>query len=74
MCIGVPCKVIDIDGKEVIVEFSGNKFSVKNALKLKKGDYVLVQRRIAVKKISEKEAKEILRIFESLRSSRESSP
>jgi biotin synthase len=61
MCYAIPAKLIEIDGQRGVVDYFGER---KNILldmdDLKVGDYVYAQGGILVRKIPEKEAKEIL--------------
>jgi hydrogenase maturation factor len=52
MCITKPCRVAELSGKEAVLE-DGRK--VKTAVKVKKGDFVLVGMGVVVEKISRKE-------------------
>lgn len=63
MCLGIPMRVVKIDGDEGTVGAGGLKRSarfsfLKNA---KVGDYVLVHAGFAIEKVNEKEAKKTLR-------------
>lgn len=61
MCLAIPGKVVGIKGEDVIVEYPGEKRAVKNiGLKIRKGDYVIVQAKMVVQKVPEKEALESL--------------
>ena len=64
MCLTIPAKVIKVSGAEAEVDFLGKKEKINcQLIKAKKGDYVMVSNGFAVKKISKKEAKEILKIL-----------
>lgn len=58
MCLAIPGKIKEINGREVLVEYPGEE---RRALvgdeKIKVGDYVMVQMGIVVNVISEDEAK-----------------
>ena len=65
MCLGIPMKVVKIDGDEAIVDAGGlartaNLSFLKSA---KAGDYVLVHAGFAIEKIKEKEARETIEIL-----------
>ena len=68
MCLGIPMKIVKIDGDEAIVDAGGLKRTanlsfMKNA---KIGDYVLVHAGFAIEKIKEKEARETLAILRKI--------
>ncbi|HRY52724.1 MAG TPA: HypC/HybG/HupF family hydrogenase formation chaperone [Candidatus Portnoybacteria bacterium] len=59
MCLTIPKKVISA-GKEAIVVKAGEKKEiVASLLPVKKGDWVLTQSQVIIKKITAKQAKEI---------------
>jgi len=69
MCLAIPSKIIKIDGVEAEVEVGGVKkranltFIEKPAI----GDYVLMHAGFAIKKISDKDARETLDIWDKLK-------
>jgi len=67
MCLAIPGKVIELraGGKKVLIEQPGVQREVFNAINAKKGEFVLVQQGFAVERISEKEARETLEVFEN---------
>lgn len=60
MCLALPHQVLEIGKNFVIVDFYGKKKKVKSLIKIKKGDFVLIQNNSIIKKINKKMAKEIL--------------
>lgn len=65
MCLAIPGKVLEVKGDDVLVGYPGEKREVKDVgLGVKKGDYVIVQAKIVVQKVPEKEALESLRAWE----------
>ncbi len=70
MCLGIPVKVIEVskDGKEGKVEFGNIKRRVILELvdNIKPGDYVLLHTGIAINKLEEEEAQEILEMFKEI--------
>jgi len=68
MCVAIPGKVVEICGKDSLVEFGRIKKRVNTSLieNLKMGDYVLIHAGCAIEKIDEQEALETLSIFKSL--------
>lgn len=64
MCLAIPGKVVEVKGEEIVVEYPGEKRDVKDVgLGVRKGDYVIVQAKIVVQKIPEKDALESLKVW-----------
>ncbi len=66
MCLAVPGKVAELKdgGKIAVIDYGSEKREANNEfLRAKPGEWVLVQFRIAVEKVSEKEAKESLKAW-----------
>lgn len=66
MCLTIPLKIISVENKKARVSNCQNKiYEVDISLvgNIKKGDWVLVNTNMALKKIGAKEAKEILNYF-----------
>ena len=68
MCLGIPMRVMKVDGNEGIVESGGlsrkANFSLMKSVKL--GDYVLLHAGFAIEKIKPEEAKKTLKILKDL--------
>jgi len=68
MCLGIPMKVIKIDGDEGLVESGGLKrranFSLMKDLRI--GDYVLMHAGFAIEKVKEREAKATLKALKDI--------
>lgn len=65
MCLAIPGKVVKLNAEKAIVDYGFEKREADNSLiKAKPGDWVLVQYRMIVQKLSEKEAREVLRAVE----------
>jgi len=65
MCLALPYKVLSQDEGGIRVDFLGKKYTVKNSLiKIKPGDFVLVQKNTIMKKIPKKQAQEILKLLQ----------
>ncbi len=62
MCLGIPMKVLKIEGERAIAEVGGAEREISIALleDLKIGDYVIVHAGFAIEKLDEKEAIETL--------------
>jgi hydrogenase maturation factor len=64
MCLTIPKKVIEIKGDEVVVEApNGSRQTVKSIVDLTVGDFCLTQQNVAIYKLDEKEAEEVLGLF-----------
>lgn len=58
MCLAVPGKVKKIEGKKILVEYTGGlREALNGGITVDVGDYVLVQMGIVIKKLTPKEAK-----------------
>lgn len=64
MCLAVPYKVIKVNREKIELDFFGEKRSVNYSLiKIKPGDFALLQNNIIIKKLSKEEAEETLKLF-----------
>lgn len=68
MCLGIPMKILELTGKEGVVEISNVKRNVSFMLldDVKVGDMVLIHAGFAIQKISQQDAEEIFKVIESL--------
>jgi hydrogenase expression/formation protein HypC len=68
MCLGVPAKVLKIEGSIAQASIGGSiiDISLKLVEDIKIGDYVLVHTGFALEKIDEKEAQETLGMLKEL--------
>ncbi len=68
MCLAIPGRIEEIDFPIAEVNFNGLKKKVRVDLidNPKVGDYVLVHVGMAIQKIDEGEAKEIIKLFEKI--------
>ena len=66
MCLGVPMKILEIEGDYALCEFSGSKRHVSLMLlpDVKPGDYVIVHAGFAIQKLDEMDALETLRMLQ----------
>ena len=67
MCISVPGKVILIKGRNAKIKQKGHFHWIDiSSLRdeVKKGDYLITYQKAAINKISQKDAKEILRLMD----------
>ncbi len=68
MCLAIPGKVINVEKRFATIDYSGEKRKASTELvKVKLGDYVLVQARFVVQKIPKKEALEAIKTWQSRR-------
>jgi hydrogenase maturation factor len=64
MCLTIPLKVLSVKAGQAVVSDGRQKFLVaRGRSKAKKGDYVLIQQKIIIKKIPKIEAKQILNLW-----------
>jgi len=63
MCLGIPMKVIKIDGDEGVVESGGLRKKANFSLmkSAKPGDYILLHAGFAIEKLKEGEARKTLK-------------
>ena len=68
MCIGVPVKIIKINGSEALVELDGVQqwINIDLVPEVEKGNYVLLHAGCAIQKVNEKEAKRTLNLLKKL--------
>lgn len=69
MCLGIPMKVVRIEGGFAVVETGRlqRRVNVEMVSRLKKGDYVLVHAGFAIEKLDREQAEETLRIIDEIR-------
>jgi hydrogenase expression/formation protein HypC len=62
MCLGIPLKIIEIDGKTALGEMNGIKKKVRIDLlaDIKLGDYVMVHAGFALEKIEKEHAEDTM--------------
>ena len=64
MCITSPAKIKKIKNQKIITEEDGRQKEVRGSLiRVKVGDYVILQNNFIVGKITKKEAKEIINLI-----------
>jgi hydrogenase expression/formation protein HypC len=68
MCLGIPMKVMKVDGAEGIVESGGlsRKANFSLMKSVRAGDYVLLHAGFAIEKIKPEEAKKTLKMLREL--------
>jgi len=68
MCLAIPMKVTEINGKRAVVGAGGLKYeaSIELLSDVRIGDYVIIHAGFAIQKLDEKEAQETLSIFEEM--------
>lgn len=69
MCLGLPAKVVNIDGNTAEVEMMGviNKISIELLENVQVGDYVLVHAGCAIQIVDQEEAAKTIDIFNEIR-------
>ena len=64
MCLAIPGKILELKGKEAVVDFGGVRRTVRtDMVEAKVGEYVIVHAGYAIEVMSEEDAKETLRIL-----------
>lgn len=66
MCLGIPGRVVKVEGDMAEVDFWGvrRKASLLLVPEVREGDYVLVHVGFVITKLEQQEAQETLRLFE----------
>lgn len=69
MCLGLPAKVVSIDGNSSIVETMGvtNQISIELLDNVKVGDYVLVHAGCAIQVLDQEDALKTIELFKEIR-------
>lgn len=69
MCLGVPGKIIRLDGRNAVAEILGAErgISIELLENVKIGDYVLIHAGCAIQVIDEQEALDTIQLFNELR-------
>ena len=62
MCLGVPAKIVRVEGKDAIAEVGGirREVSIELLSDVKEGDYVIIHAGFAISKLDEEEAEIML--------------
>jgi hydrogenase expression/formation protein HypC len=70
MCLGIPAKIVKLDGDfaEVSIDGAHIRIGLQLVDDIKEGDYVLVHTGYALEKINEEEARETLKMIRDLNS------
>jgi len=68
MCLGIPSKIVSINGDMAVVSVGGTEYEASIQLldDVKTGDYVLVHTGFAIQIISEEKAVETLKLFKEM--------
>lgn len=60
MCVALPGKVIEINGHDAVVDFSGNQVTARAGLvDVKVGDFVLVHAGCVIQKVSQQDMEDL---------------
>jgi len=65
MCLAIPKKIISVKKNSVLLQSPKGRETVISLIKVRKGDWVLTQNHIVVKKINKDQAKKINKLFNS---------
>jgi len=67
MCLAVPGRVVEIDGKRAMIDYGGTKRSANiSMVDAKVGDYVVVHAGFAIEIMDEESAKDVIHEFEEM--------
>ena len=67
MCVALPGKIIEINEKTALVDFSGNKLTVRTGLvDVKLGDHVLVHAGCVIQKVTVAEAENLQKMMKEM--------
>lgn len=69
MCLGIPGKIIEINGKSAVAETMGvsREISIELLKEVKIGDFVLIHAGCAIQVLDEEEAAATIQLFNELR-------
>ncbi len=69
MCLGVPGKIISLDGRNAVAEILGaqRNISIELLENVKIGDYVLIHAGCAIQVVDDEEALNTIQLFNELR-------
>ncbi len=60
MCVALPGKVIEIKGRDAVVDFNGNQVTARAGLvDVKVGDYVLVHAGCVIQKVTQQDMEDL---------------
>jgi hydrogenase expression/formation protein HypC len=68
MCVALPGKVIEIKGRDAVVDFNGNQVTARAGLvDVKEGDYVLVHAGCVIQKVTPQEAEDLTELMHDVK-------
>lgn len=66
MCLTIPKQVISVKGGKAVIKHNKAREEAGSLVKIKKGDWVLMQNGVIIKKITAKQAKEINKLTQGV--------
>ncbi|MBD3164101.1 HypC/HybG/HupF family hydrogenase formation chaperone [Candidatus Woesearchaeota archaeon] len=64
MCLAIPGKIVEIEGEKAVVDYGSEKREARLLNpEIKKGDYVVVQNKLILQAVPEKEAMESIKLW-----------
>lgn len=68
MCLGIPMKIVELDGSDAVAEAGGIRKNVRVDLLegVRVGDYVLIHTGYAIERVDEREALETLDLIKQV--------
>ena len=69
MCLGIPAKILAVEGSKAVVSLGGNEYKADISLleEVKTGDYILLHAGFGIQKISHQHARETLDLIEEMK-------
>jgi hydrogenase expression/formation protein HypC len=70
MCLGIPAKVLSVDGQEAVVSIGDIRYtaSLKLLENISPGDYIILHAGFAIEKVDPEEAAATIRLFKQIES------
>ena len=68
ICLAIPGKIIEINGENAIIDYSGEKRKANTSLvEVKKGDYVIINAGFIIEKLEKEQALQSIKEWENAR-------
>jgi hydrogenase expression/formation protein HypC len=68
MCVALPGKVLEINEKTAVIDFSGNQVTARTGLvEVQVGDYVLVHAGCVIQKVTPQDAEDLTELMKDVK-------
>lgn len=68
MCVALPGKVLEINEKTAVIDFSGNQVTARTGLvEVQVGDYVLVHAGCVIQKVTPQDAEDLTELMQDVK-------